>query len=368
MKKFKTLITIILIAFILIQTSCYKGNGPFHRQAFIKTPDVICETSKGKYCNLNREIYEIIDGTFIKKEIKFDKKNQAGMTNLLEDIISDNDLIYVQTSYYVYVFNSSWVLEKRLDLSTICILVNDNYLYYTTGNSPFNMLNVYDLNTNEITEINIKDNRVININETTLFVNNEGRIFKINDDNNNKYLAESYNVYDKHLKMNFVINNNEYLFAFENGFLNVHNNDNYNQYDIKNCNMYYRNFFTKGEKVYFATYEFLKNDECNEHARCICHFGKSYIWCFDVNSNTLELVKEFNEGSYVINFSEEQYCYYNDGKIYLNDSILKEIEKITTGELYFSRHSTYTSAEEKSNTFFYYDEELYYLHIDYTYE
>ena len=125
---------------------------------------------------------------------------------------------------------------------------------------------------------------------------------------------------------------------------------------------------TKGEKVYFATYEFLKNDECNEHARCICHFGKSYIWCFDVNSNTLELIEEFNEGSYIISFSEEQFCYYNDGKIYLNDSIIKEIEKITTGELYFSRHSTYTSAEEKSNTYFYYDDVLYYLHNEYTYE
>ena len=130
MKKLKILITMFLIVFILIQTSCFKGSGPFHRQAFIITPDALCETSKGRYCHFNREIYEIIDGTFIKKEVKLDKKNQVGMTNLLEDIISDNDLIYVQTSYYVYVFNSSWVLEKRLDLSTICILVNDNINNY----------------------------------------------------------------------------------------------------------------------------------------------------------------------------------------------------------------------------------------------
>lgn len=365
MNKFKFLIVVLLF---LILSSCseIKEYGPFHYSALVQTPDYICETSKGKYCFLFGNIYEITNGTFIKKEIKVNKENNSGYINYLYGLTSSNDKIYIHTAYYIYIYDCNWSLEKRLNLSANHIFVDNNYLYYTNGNEPFNMINVYDLSTNEITKINITNNRVINLNEITLFVDNLGRIFKINENNDNKYIAKSHNVtLVKDKKMNFVINNNEYLFTFENNTLNVHSKDNHNRYDIKNCNMYYEKFFTKREKVYFATYEYLKNDECKFDSFCICQFGKSYIWCFDVNNNKLELVKEFKEGSHLISFNEEQYCYYYDGKIYLNDSVIKDIVKIQPqGEFY--SHSIFSGSEDKfSSTLLFYDEEVYYLYNEY---
>ena len=151
----------------------------------------------------------------------------------------------------------------------------------------------------------------------------------------------------------------------EENIMKVSANDFTNSYDIKDSNMYYQKILVKDENVYFSTYEYIENPDCVENTKCICHFGKSYIWCFNTKTKELELLKEFDVGSYIIDFNDKTYCYYFDGNVLYNDSLISNIVKVEPkGSYYCIGESSYKVGDEYSKTYIYYDSKLYYYRIE----
>ena len=155
------------------------------------------------------------------------------------------------------------------------------------------------------------------------------------------------------------------IHLFEENIIKVSVDDFTSSYDIKDSNMYYQKILVKDENVYFSTYEYIENPECVENTDCICHFGKSYIWCFNTKTKELELLQELHDGSYIIDFNDKSYCYYFDGNVLYNDSLISNIVKVEPkGSYYCIGDPYYKVGDEYSKTYIYYDSKLYYYRIE----
>lgn len=360
----------LVLLFILMQIACLGFDstkyGPYHRPAFIYTPKFVYNTNEGRYCIVNNTLYELVDGTFKKLDIIFDKKNDSGYTNYLRNIdISDNN-IYIQTSYYIYVYSFKWELKEKLNISSRSFIVCDNAIYYTKGNEPNFKLFRYDLIIKETTEINVSDNHIIEYMNSKLFINVIGDLYDITQHNEYIFNSKRYNyTWIQNKRMNFVSNNIEFLFKFEENIMKVSAHDFISSYDIKDSNMYYEKILVKDENVFFSTYEYIENPDCVENTECICHFGKSYIWCFNTKTKDLKLLQELQEGSYIIDFDDTSYYYYLDGSVLYNDSLICNIAKVEPkGSYYCIGEASYKVGDEYSKTYIYYDTQLYYSRIE----
>ena len=370
MKLSKFVSLLLLLLLIPMQISClglgWTKYGPYHRPAFIYTPNFVYNTNEGRYCIINNTLYELVDGTFRELDITFNQKNESGSTDYLRNInIYDNN-IYSQTSYYIYVYSFKWELKEKLNISSRSFVVCDNAIYYTKGNEPNFKLFRYDLITKETIEIYVSDDHIIEYMNTKLFINVNGDLYDISQQNEYIFNAKRYNyTWVQNKRMNFVSNNIEYLFKFEENIMKVSANDFTNSYDIKDSNMYYQKILVKEENVYFSTYEYIENPDCVEDTKCICHFGKSYIWCFNTKTKELELLKEFDVGSYIIDFNDKTYCYYFDGNVLYNDSLISNIVKVEPkGSYYCIGEPSYKVGDEYSKTYIYYDSKLYHYRIE----
>lgn len=370
MKLSKFIYFLLVLLFILMQISCLGFGstkyGPYHRPAFIYTPKFVYNTKEGRYCIVNNTLYELVDGTFKKLDIIFDKKNDSGYTNYLRNIdISDNN-IYIQTSYYIYVYSFKWELKEKLNISSRSFIVCDNAIYYTKGNEPNFKLFRYDLIIKETIEINVSDNHIIEYMNSKLFINVKGDLYDITQHNEYIFNSKRYNyTWIQNKRMNFVSNNIEFLFKFEENIMKVSAHDLISSYDIKDSNMYYEKILVKDENVFFSTYEYIENPDCVENTECICHFGKSYIWCFNTKTKDLKLLQELQEGSYIIDFDDTSYCYYFDGGVLYNDSLICNIAKVEPkGSYYCIGEASYKVGDEYSKTYIYYDSKLYYSRIE----
>ena len=109
-------------------------------------------------------------------------------------------------------------------------------------------------------------------------------------------------------------------------------------------NAVYKNAFLVDNKLVFSVYNIVPNKECGtmtEKSFCICKQGKSYAYYFDLVTKQFELIKEFNEGSFLVDYSYNETMYYYDGGLYVNNTKVRECEIITPGDIEKSVGSSY---------------------------
>ena len=85
------------------------------------------------------------------------------------------------------------------------------------------------------------------------------------------------------------------------------------------------------DSLIFATYHNVKNNKCgslDSTGRCICGMKESYLLCFDVKTNELRLLNEYDSGTFLIDYDLENVAYYYKGGLYLNGVLSQECELV----------------------------------------
>lgn len=108
-------------------------------------------------------------------------------------------------------------------------------------------------------------------------------------------------------------------------------------------NAVYDKAYIIDDKLLFATYSYRNNTECAYSKTCVCSKNKSYLYTFNLESNELLLVDEFETGTFLIDYDFNSVAYYFNGGLYLNDALVRECEKVETGEI--KRYGLFDSIE-----------------------
>ena len=86
---------------------------------------------------------------------------------------------------------------------------------------------------------------------------------------------------------------------------------------------------------------------------CICSLEESYLYKYDLSSNELSLIKQFDKGTFLIDYDLNEYKYYKDGGLFINDVLFRECENIypeyeehlTSDDKYIDYYFSYYNGE-----------------------
>jgi len=102
--------------------------------------------------------------------------------------------------------------------------------------------------------------------------------------------------------------------------------------------------YLNSECFVFSTYTY--QDENCSNAPCISHLTDVKLWKYDIKTEQLSLIKQFNDYTILISFDDNNYHYYYDGKLYSNDIEVEDAPKIEVGDMF-----TYYTAESDPNLY-----------------
>lgn len=117
-------------------------------------------------------------------------------------------------------------------------------------------------------------------------------------------------------------------------------------------NTFYSKAYLLERCVLFATYDHLENDECGAFGDylCICSLGRSYLFCFDLDTKELSLIDDFDKGTFLIEYDLNNVAYYFNGALYENELLNRPCENIMPGSLEkIKGGKTFRIGEEKAN-------------------
>ena len=95
---------------------------------------------------------------------------------------------------------------------------------------------------------------------------------------------------------------------------------------------FYKKAYLIDNKVLFATYNNVKNNECgsdnNLDGSCLCGMKESYLYIFDTLTNELNLIHSYDVGTFLIDYDLSEVRHYYNGGLYVNDCLVRECETI----------------------------------------
>ena len=92
--------------------------------------------------------------------------------------------------------------------------------------------------------------------------------------------------------------------------------------------------YINSENFFFATYH-PNYDNCSICVTpCISRLTDVKLWKYDIKTEQLSLIKQFNDHTILISFDDNNYHYYFDGKLYSNDIEVEEAPKIEVGDIF----------------------------------
>ncbi len=293
--------------------------GPYHHAALVYNSEEEVEFNGKKYYLYLHSLYEVNDGKL--KEAEF--VNNISSSLRIERIKVYKDKFYISDYSNIYIVNEMLEREKTITLGVYDFLVTDNYIYYIANyyQKDCNFC-IYDMETAKSTLLTSDlRNKTYTHNNRLIYVNDSGNIYDItNKETITSYFSES--TLDAIPSFYADGKTGEIVYADKKLKITYYGEE-FN-YDVNMRNIIYDKIIANKNFVTFCSYEYLESDKCNA-TECICHFGTTYMWRFDMQTKTLEKLKTFTEGAFIINFDENNYCYYQNGKIYRNDQEIKEV-------------------------------------------
>lgn len=226
----------------------------------------------------------------------------------------------LETKRLIQIYDNDYSLKKEISGSGYYdAVLYDDFLYYTDFN---NKLVKYDI-ANDAQTIIVEDlapNSSFSDGDYSFDI---GRHYDfINSYFDGKIILSSYfldgrmHLYSKNFDL--YINHGKL-------FINdvVYENSNYS------FNDFYDNAYLINNKVVFAVCSKKDNEKCGSKTDdCICRFGKSYLFCFDLGTKELDLLMEYDAGTFLIDYDLIDSKYYYKGSFYVNDVLTKKNEKI----------------------------------------
>lgn len=337
--------------------------GPYHHSAYVDTAQEIVDLDGRKFSNIHCKLFELKENGFYEVEIDVEDAP-------IRNIKAYDDKLYVNANYSIMVFNKNLERVDTIEINVASFIVDDEYLYYSSHNydSAKNFY-AYNFNTKEkILVANKLTNNICQFNNKLIYANDSWNTIDITD--KSEYTSYYNNFYKDQIlsisvyKPSFYVNSFSGHIGWKNNKLVITYGDNTYDLDLDKENIIYCPVHVIGNKVIFASFEYLDNDDCTNSYDCICHYGKNYIWSFDCETKSIAKLHEFDKGTYLINFNENDYSYYKDGKIYRNSQEIKEVdiaepygsfvEMIDDRDFYESRVSDSYFYDDGENLFYSY--------------
>ena len=105
--------------------------------------------------------------------------------------------------------------------------------------------------------------------------------------------------------------------------------------------------YLNSECLVFSTYTPCKEDCSNYRTACISQLTDVKLWKYNIKTEQLSLIKQFNDYTILISFDDNNYhYYYYDGKLYSNDIEVEDAPKIEVGDIF-----TYYTAQSNPNLY-----------------
>lgn len=350
------------LIFIILLTISFNWPYHIHRQAILQQTNTIFEDSEGHvYHGLTS--YDS-DSLYKTKDIKM-LDDDGNSLNLRKTIFDDNYICVVRDdghrnnawNCYVFIYNKSFDFIERLNMPDDYLideakLVN-GHLYYTlreveTGDETLFKYSVSTKETKTIKE-HIEINTHIIDEDINFYYNRSYNIDFLEEKTPlDRWYEKTENDYIKHYlfadKVDVSFIDKEYRIVANGDLLTFDKKD--------SANTFCDNVFLIDNKLIFATYEKLPRNKCgsDQYGYCICRQGKSFLYCFYLETKSLILMKEYVEGTFLVDYDLEGAKYYYDGELYINNVFHRECERIEPGEVEIKKGEGYfRSGEEKLN-------------------
>lgn len=381
-----TIISLPLIFFILLTISF---NLPYHihRPAVLNQVEDVFKDENGRVYYLANDFLWYFDVSDNKTPHLFDRTDENGNWLNPEGLIRDNN--------YFYYFlddggsgghNNDWIkiYDKSFNLFDTIIFPDDMYIYgkCATADKIYYVLSEqnrltddkkdvipgrrslysYDALTKETKLIfeDIKRNTAVEDNGVRLFYSNDYRLQTISEktcldnwwDNEKKESVTHWSFAD-------LVD-----FYFENNCICTTINGTKYSFEIdKRINRLCSNVFLIENKVVFGAYDYIENKDCGNYRNhyCICNQGKSFLYLLDLDTKQLNLMDEYEAGTFLIDYDLDGAKYYYDGGLYINNVFYRECEKIEPGPIEIKRGESYFDIDERKLDYdvSYFDGEFY---------
>ena len=368
MKEIKIILSSIFIFFLLLisflpslKTIDNKTiYGPFHHSARVYQPTEICQFDNKIFCCVENNLYELVNDTFVLKTIYNEK--QIPIKNI-KSIKSYEDKIIISSDKNMYLFNINFVLLDKLNIqSNSMFLIDNNYIYYIPSHLKGKLFK-YDMSSK--TEILLSDSIINNTcfdNQKLIYCNDSSNLYFINEENNNFFSNKNLHFLGNN-KRGFYSKNNIGLITSDDNKIIIRF-DNI-EYILQNDNSIelYEYVYSYNNNVFFTTYEYINNDNCNDEF-CICHYGKTTMWCFNLDSKEFSEIFTLSQGSYLVSFNciDNSFSYYSNGHLYMNSKIINvplikpygEYSQVLEKGFIYHSISSYSIFYEYDNSIYHY--------------
>lgn len=325
--------------------------GPYHHDAIVVTPSNVIRVSDKQYCILYNSVYSLQNGEFILESTRRDQ--DPSYLGWAQDIQTDGNQLYVCDSSSsrngVAVFSPDFEYEGAIILGRVkSFLLKDNIIYYYETRQNDSQEEFYfckmDQNSNELKTISKGSlrNEIIEVDGQNIYINSRGKMYwadgteGVNYANGYRFLSSRDATYQDLQSLGFYYNAEVGTVMTNDQKVTVSYRGTTISSDQEKEIVLYPHIFVESEKLYFATYEFIKNENCTNDW-CICHFGKSNVYEYEFSTEQLIKKHETNTGEYIIAFNSEGLTYYRNGTIIRDQQSIKTINSIEPYGEFFQR-------------------------------
>ena len=142
-------------------------------------------------------------------------------------------------------------------------------------------------------------------------------------------------------------------------------------YEFKNnlaLDTFYDKCYLIDDNVVFAAYKNKKTIWCGRYsdtAPCICSFGTSVLFSFDLITKKLSVINSYEPGTFLVDYDMSGSKYYYNGGLYVNDCFLHTCETIKPSQLQIiAGQNYYSPGKEQSDNYLSFLDDTFYG-IDY---
>ena len=281
--------------------------------------------------SVQKDFFQLADTVYCMEDgycLAFDEKKETKRVDLKhfsKDFYVSKDILYVYLEEHIYAYNSK--LEEICAYDTGYVsghrhfIVIGDYIYYLghiigKGEVFYRYSIIY--HTKEELEWDGKYPAVFR-SEGLYFK----EYFKTFDDNESYFIDEFSRI--------FYTENYEKIKIKRDKFALLINDK---SFDIGYSFCMVEQMYINSENFFFATYHPNYDNCSNCITPCISQLTDVKLWKYNIKTEQLSLIKQFNDHTILISFDDNNYHYYFDGKLYSNDIEVEEAPKIEVGDIF----------------------------------
>lgn len=360
---------IVLLVFLTILSSYIPYH--IHRPAVLNQTSDVFKDENGIVYFVQNDFLFYYNNDDNKTPHLFNRKKDNGDWLNPRGLVRDNNYFYYflddggnggQTNYCLRIY------DKQFELIETIIFPDDMYifgkctanglLYYVLSEKNTltedskdvipgkRSLYSYDASTKETKLVfeDIKKNTSVEDNGVSLFYNNSYHLQVISEK------TSLDNWWDKEKRVSHRYFGDLFDFYLYNGNINatIHGEDYSFEVD-KRIDTLCSNAFLIDNKVVFGAYNYVENKKCGNYSGyyCICNQGEVFLYKLDLDTKELEIMGEYEKGTFLIDYDLDGAKYYFDGGLYINNEFYRECEKIEPGPIEIKRGESYFRSEER---------------------